>query len=132
MGSRLVRLSVAIGFAFIVSATARAQERGVRFLVSQVRDSVLEFQQGTAKWIKKGKLGFVVDPSRRDALVAQLRIDRVAGGMVMAVVTAQTQPLSIDHVVVLDEPPPAWYRRLSLWAGLAVGAALGFLAGAAT
>jgi hypothetical protein len=115
-----------------VAARVEAQERGVRFLVSQVRDSVVEFQQGTAKWIKRGKLGFAVDPARRDALVAQLRIDRVAGGMVTAVVTAQSQPLSTDHVVILDQPPPAWYKRLSLWAGLAVGAALGFLAGAAT
>jgi hypothetical protein len=127
-----MKLRLALCFVVGFAAAGQAQDRGVRFLVSEVRDSLVEFQQGTAKWIKRGKLGIAVDPARRDALIAQLRIDRVAGGMVTAVVTGQTQPLSADHVVILDEPPPPWYRRMALWAGLAVGAALGFLAGAAT
>jgi hypothetical protein len=130
-GSWLVRLSVAVGFAF-VAATAGAQDRGVRFAVSTVRDSLVEFPQGSARWVKRGKLGIAVDPARRDAMIARLRITNVGGGTVTAIVTAQSQPLSTDHVVILDEPPPAWYRRMALWAGFGIGAALGFLVGAAT
>jgi hypothetical protein len=127
-----MKLRLALCFVLGFAAAGQAQDRGVRFVVSEVRDSLVEFQQGTAKWIRRGKLGIAVDPSRRDALVARLRVANVNGGMVTAVVTAQSQPLSPNHVVILDEPPPAWYRRMALWAGLAVGAALGFLAGAAT
>lgn len=110
---------------------AQAQLKGVRFEVTTVGDTTIGFKAGTERWIRPGIEGIAVDPKKRDVLVARLRVLRVEkSGDVTAVVTGQTTAVTTEHVVLIQEPRPAWYRRRAFWGGLLLGAALGATAGA--
>lgn len=124
------RLSLAV-LLLAVAVPAHAQLKGVRFEVIGVGDTTLTFRAGTERWLKAGQRGIAVDPRKRDVLVARLRIAAVdRAGKVTAVVTGQTTAITTDHVVLMQEVPPPWYRRRTFWTGMAVGAALGAVAGA--
>ena len=124
--------SMALGLALLlpIGATAAgAQLRGVRFEVTAVGDTTVTFRSGNVRWVRGGNRGIAVDPRRHDALVARLRVTRVAKGTATAIVTGQTTALSTEHIVVLDEPKRPWYRARSFWGGLVAGAALGAVVG---
>jgi hypothetical protein len=109
---------------------AGAQLRGVRFPVATVGDTTLTFSPGKERWLRRGMTGIAVDPKKRDDLVARFRVVRVELTTgVTAVVTGQTTKLTTEHVVVIEEPAPRWYRRKAFWGGLLLGAALGATAG---
>ena len=109
---------------------AGAQLKGVRFEIAAVGDTTLGFRSGTEHWIKRGQSGIAVDPRKRDILVARLRVIGVdKAGYVTALVTGQTTAVTTDHVVLLQQAPPAWFRRRSFWGGVVLGAALGAVAG---
>ncbi len=113
-----------------VALPLHAQLKGVRFEVTTVGDTTVGFQSGTEHWIRPGIEGIAVDPRKRDVLVARLRVLRVdRSGAVTAVVTGQTTAVTSDHVILIQERRPAWYRRRSFWGGLLLGAALGATAG---
>jgi hypothetical protein len=118
-------LSILVGTA----ARAEAQLRGVRFEITQVGDTTFRFPRGTAAWVREGVTGIVVDPTRRDVLVARFRLMAVDSGLATALVTGQTTRVSTDHVVVLSEPRRPWYRSLTFWSGTVLGLAVGVLAG---
>lgn len=123
----LLLTAVALG---TLALPARAQLKGVRFEVTAVGDTTLAFRRGTERWLKPGLLGIAVDPRKRDVLVARLRVLQVdRAGLVTALVTGQTTAVTTDHVVLLDEVRPAWYRRRAFWGGMLLGAALGVTAG---
>jgi DNA mismatch repair protein MutH len=91
---------------------------------------MLTFPVGRERWLKPGMSGIAVDPKKRDDLVARFRVVRIdASTGVTAVVTGQTTKLTTEHVAVLEEPVPRWYRRKAFWGGLLLGAALGATAG---
>lgn len=103
-----------------------AQLRGVRFEIASVGDTTVIFRRGDEQWVRTASLAIAVDPRRRDALVARLRVLAVErGGLVTALVTGQTTVLTMDHVVVMDEPRRPWWRTRSFWGGLLAGAAAG-------
>lgn len=126
---RGVRLLIAAAL-FLVSTRAEAQFRGVRFEITTVGDTTFTFQSGRERWVKPGHTGIAVDPRKRDALVARFRIVQVAKGEAMAVITGQTTNVRTDHMVVMQEPRPPFYRTARFWSGLLLGAAVGFVAGA--
>lgn len=114
-----------------IATPAHAQLKGVRFEVTSVGDTTLTFDAGTERWIRRGIEGIAVDPAKRDVLVARLRVLGVdRSGAVTAMVTGQTTAVTRDHVVLLQEMRPAWYRRRAFWGGVVLGAALGATAGA--
>lgn len=107
-----------------------AQLKGVRFEVTAVGDTTLSFQSGTERWLRPGIEGIAVDPRKHDVLVARLRVLRVdRGGAVTALVTGQTTAVTTEHVVLIQERRPPWFRKRSFWGGLLLGAALGATAG---
>lgn len=123
----LLVVALALG---VFAVPARAQLKGVRFEIAAVGDTTLSFRSGTERWIRGGLRGIAVDPRKRDVLVARLRVLRVdRAGTVTALVTGQTTAVTTDHVVLLQELHPAWYRRRTFWMGMALGAALGTVAG---
>ncbi len=128
---RLLGLGVALLLAMgALARPVQAQLKGVRFEIAAVGDTTLGFRSGTEHWIKRGQSGIAVDPRKRDILVARLRVLGVdKAGYVTALVTGQTTAVTTDHVVLLQQAPPAWYRRRSFWGGLVLGAALGAAAG---
>jgi hypothetical protein len=68
----------------------RAQDRDVRFAITHVSDTTVTFQAGKMTWIVRSPRAIVVDPRRRDALVAQLKVLSIgANGEATALVTAQ-------------------------------------------
>jgi hypothetical protein len=111
---------------------AQAQSRAVRFIVTAVGDSTIEFQTGVARWVRPGQSGIAVDPRRRDVLVARIRVQSVREGSASAVITGQTTALTLDHVAILNEPRRSAYRSPAFWIGIAVGGALGFIGGMAS
>ena len=113
----------------LVSVRAEAQFRGVRFELTTVGDTTFTFQSGRDSWVKPGHSGIAVDPRKRDALVARFRVVQVTKGEAMAVITGQTTNVRTDHMVVMQEPRPPYYRTARFWSGLLLGAAVGFVAG---
>jgi hypothetical protein len=106
---------------------ARAQERTFRFPITAVGDTTVQFQAGKLTWVVRTPRAIVVDPRRRDALVASLKVLSVSStGEATAVVTGQTGRITTDHVVVTTEPPRRWYRSAMLWMGTAFGLLVGF------
>jgi hypothetical protein len=71
--------------------------------------------------------GIVVDPRRRDALVAEFLVLRVDTGLVTAVITGQTTRVATEHIAVLSEPAKPWWRSITFWGGTVFGIVIGAL-----
>lgn len=128
---RFVFLIVA-AFAWALPTRARAQDRDVRFAITNVGDTTVTFQAGKMTWVVRSKRAIVVDPNRRDALVARLKVVSVSStGEAIAIVTGQTGRITTEHVVLGTEPPTRWYRNTMLWMGAALGLVTGFAIGKA-
>ena len=126
---RKLALASALAVA-VASAPVGAQQLAARFEVTSVGDSTFTFAVGSMRWAATRSRGIVVDPARRDALVARFRILGVQNDTVTALVTGQTSRVTIEHFVVLNPPPPPkWYARPSFWGGAALGALAGLLVG---
>ena len=105
----------------------RAQDRDVRFAITHVSDTTVTFQAGKMTWIVRSPRAIVVDPRRRDALVAQLKVLSIgANGEATALVTAQAGRITTDHVVIGTEPRSRWYKSPLMWMGTAFGLLVGF------
>lgn len=114
------------------AAPAGAQQVAARFEITSVGDSTFAFWIGTQAWAATRGRGIVVDPARRDALVARFRILGVTGDTVTALVTGQTSRITTQHFVVMPPPPPPrWFRRGTFWGGGALGLLVGALVGGA-
>ena len=109
------------------AGTAQAQSRGVRFEITQVGDTTFRFPRGSAAWVKPEITGVVVDPRRRDGLIARFEVMRIDTGLVTARVTGLTTRLATEHIAVLTEPPKPWYRGITFWAGTVFGVVVGAL-----
>jgi hypothetical protein len=106
---------------------ARAQDRDVRFAITHVGDTTVTFQAGKMTWVVRSPRAIVVDPRRRDALVAQLKVLSIgANGEATALVTAQAGRITTEHVVIGTEPRSRWYRSPLMWMGVAFGLIVGF------
>jgi hypothetical protein len=106
---------------------ARAQDRDVRFAITHVGDTTVTFQAGKMTWVVRSPRAIVVDPRRRDALVAQLKVLSIgANGEATALVTAQAGRITTDHVVIGTEPRSRWYKSPLMWMGTAFGLLVGF------
>ena len=95
-----------------------ARERAgpdVRFEITAVGDTTVTFRAGKMKWVVRSTQAIVVDPRRRDALVARLQawLSVSSTGDATAVVTGQTGRITTDHFVVAAQPPTRWYQEHS-------------------
>jgi hypothetical protein len=108
-------------------AGAQALERAVRFQIESVGDSTFTFDVGEQRWVAPAQRGIAVDPRRRDALVARFVVWRVEEGLATALITGETTRLRSDHIAVLRQPPPRWFRSASFWTGAAAGLVTGVL-----
>jgi hypothetical protein len=121
----VVGAAVLAGSALTASAQGKAP---ARFPITSVGDSTFSFHSGSARWVARGSEGAVVDPSRRDALVAHFRVLSVLHGDAIALVTGQMTDVTTDHVAVLEAPGRPWYRVRLFWLGLFLGGAVGAVA----
>ena len=129
---RRLMIGAALVAGAVVPARAQAQQVAARFEISTVGDSTFTFAIGSQKWVAQRDRGIVVDPARRDALVARFRILGVVDGVVTALVTGQTTLVTNQHFVVMNPPPPPrWHHRPAFWAGSAVGTIVGLVVGGA-
>lgn len=112
---------------FAPASRASAQDRDVRFEITSVGDTTVTFRAGRMTWVVRSPQAIVVDPRRRDALVARLKVLSVSStGDAVAVVTGQTGRITTDHFVVAAQPPTRWYKNAALWMGTAFGLIAGF------
>lgn len=123
---KVTRYAFVAALLLIGAERAGAQDRSVRFEITQVGDSTFRFPRGSATWVKPGEIGKAVDPRRRDALVARFRVVSVDSGLATAVITGQTTRIATEHIVLMTEPQKPWYRTTMFWGGTV----LGFVAGA--
>lgn len=128
---RLASLLVATLALGALVPRAQAQERAVRFEIIETQDTTFSFSIGRYGWVAPGQKGIVVDPRRRDVLVARFEVLSVQDGLATALVTGQTTTLSTSHAALLDEPRRAFWRRGAFWGGLLLGIGLGFAGGTA-
>ena len=113
--------------AFVTPSRARGQDRDVRFEITAVGDTTVTFRTGRLTWVVRSPRTIVVDPRRRDAAIARLKVVSVSSaGEAVAVVTGQSGRITTDHLVIAQEPPTRWYKSLGLWVGLTLGFVAGF------
>lgn len=128
-----MRFIVALGILalpFVPLQPVRAQQRDYRFEITSVGDSTITFKAGRLTWVVRSPSTIVVDPRRRDALVARLKVLSLSSdGEATALVTGQAGRITTDHFVIAVEPPSRWYRSALLWVGTAFGLAAGFALG---
>ncbi len=131
MLARFVRALAVCAAILLVPAALRAQDSAIRLEIRSVGDSVFTFNSSPVSWIARGQQGIVVDPRRRDVLVARFRVLNVEAGVGNALILGQTQPVSIEHVALLREPRPHWFTSKTFWFGVVAGAVGGVIAGKA-
>ena len=102
----------------------------LRFEITAVGDSTIEFSVRDQPWVKAHLRGIAVDPRRRDMLVAQFEVLRVRDGVATALITGATTRVSVDHVAQLAQPPRPWWRAGSVWVAALVGLGAGLALGA--
>lgn len=107
------------------AATARVPRDAARFEIESVDDSTATFRQFEARWLKPGMTVHAVDPARRDALVARLRIIKADSGRLTALVTSQVTRVTTDHFVLAVEPPRKWYQERRVWWSFVGGGIVG-------
>jgi len=123
----LLAVLVAVAGVLVPMSRAGAQDRDVRFEITAVGDTTVNFRVGKMTWVVRSPRAMVVDPRRRDERVASLKVLSVSStGEAMAIVTGQRGRITTDHVVLIEEPPSRWYRNTGLWFGAALGLAAGF------
>jgi hypothetical protein len=116
-----------LGFLSLVAvSSAHGQATEVRFQVTSVGDSTVNFSVGASKWVAVGKKGIVVDPRRQDVLIARIEVLSVSGGTAKALITGQTSTVERGYVAVLERPEPRLFSKRDFWLGTLLGAALGF------
>jgi hypothetical protein len=106
----------------------------VRFEIVTAGDSTFQLLAPSASWLRTGMTGIVVDPRRRDVLVARFTLLAQRGDTTDALVTGQTMRVSTDHVALVARPaePPRIIERVErrrFWTGAAVGGVLGLIFG---
>ena len=129
----MTRTLLAVALTLLLAVPVRtvaAQQRDFRFEIMSVGDTTVTFRAGRLTWVVRSPSTIVVDPKRRDALVARLRVLSVSStGEAIAVVTGQTGRITTEHFVIAVEPRSRWYRSPLLWIGTAFGLATGFALG---
>jgi hypothetical protein len=110
----------------VLATSAHAQANEVRFPVTSVGDSTVNFQVGANKWVAAGKSGIVVDPKRQDVLIARISILSVRSGTARALITGQTTTVEPGFVAVLERPEPRLFSKRDFWIGTVLGALVGF------
>jgi hypothetical protein len=131
MLARVIRSLAIVAALAVAPSVVRAQDSAVRMEIKSVGDSTFTFNSSQIPWVARGQNGIVVDPRRRDVLVARFKVLTVESGTGSALILGQTQPVSIDHVALLRQPRPNWFTSKSFWIGVAGGFAGGFIAGKA-
>jgi hypothetical protein len=121
---------VAVALYLGVPAVAQAQSPCVRFEIASTKDTTFTFSIAARPEITAGRTGVVVDPRRRDALVARFTVSRVDRGIATAVITGQTTDVAAAHVALIDEEKQTTTKSKKFWIGLAVGAVAGLGIGA--
>ena len=126
--ARLVRTLVVVAIVAL-PGVAHAQDSPVRMEIKSVGDSTFTFNSSQVTWVVPGLSGIVVDPRRRDVLVARFKVLSVDSGTGNALILGQTTRVGIDHMALLSQPQPHWYRNKAFWGGLVAGVLGGFALG---
>lgn len=109
------------------STLCSAQQGAYRFEITAVGDSTISFRVQDAGWMKPGRKGIAVDPTRRDELIARFTVLRVEGQLATAVVTGQTAKITTSFVALVEPPGRHWYEQPAVWIAAGAGIVAGVL-----
>jgi hypothetical protein len=105
-----------------------------RFEIVAIGDSTFVFLASRAPWLRAGGYGIAVDPRRRDVLVARFDVVDRHADSATALVTGQTQRVTVEHVALVTRPADtvsvtvlAPVRRTRFWEGVLAGLGVGIL-----
>ena len=108
--------------------------RAWRFELADAGDSTFRFAVGGVRWVRRGTTGIVIDPRRRDALVARFEVQDVGADTAVGLILGQTQRVVAEHVALVAPPQLRPWRQRPFWQGALAGAfaagmltAIGFL-----
>lgn len=123
-----ILFGVCVSAALLMPARAvAAQQLDARFEITSVGDTTVTFRAGRMTWVVRSPSAIVVDPRRRDALIARIKVLSISSeGEATALVTGQTGRITTDYFVVAAQPRTRWYRSAMLWMGTAFGLVIGF------
>jgi hypothetical protein len=113
----------------VVAATSTSPATATRFEITEVQDSTFTIAVRGVPWVGAGMTGIVVDPAKRDVLVARYRIVRRGAADATALVTGQTTKVTIDQAALLQAPAVRTSSKKAFWSGWGVGFLLGAVAG---
>jgi hypothetical protein len=126
MARLIARVAAAAALAVALASPLAAQRTAARFFVDSVADTTFAFRIGMEDdWVGVGAVGVVVDPARRDALVAEFRVLSLWGNRATALVTGQITFVTASHVVLLEPPRRRFFRDRRFWNGALLGLLLG-------
>ena len=109
----------------MLTTLGRIPRDAARFEIESVDDSTARFRTFEVKWLRPGMQVYAVDPARRDAFVARLRIVRSDSGRLVALVTGQVTRVTTDHFLLAVQPALPWYRTRRFWWGALGGGVFG-------
>ncbi len=133
MGTRHVVAMAALVFSACKSGSATATSPSAqsiprdaaRFEIDAVDDSTARFRPKESRWVRPGMAVYAVDPMRRDAIVARMRVLSAEGESVTALVTSQVARVNTSHVLLIARDVAPWWRARTFWWGAAAGGAVG-------
>jgi hypothetical protein len=127
--SRAAAIALAVSATTLLGAArpagAQAPRDTIRFPIVQVGDSTFELALGRHTWVRPRAVGIVIDPRRRDSLVARFEVLGVTATNATALVTGQTTRIMPDQIALLERPRRGALMTRMFWNGVGVGAVVG-------
>jgi hypothetical protein len=100
-----------------------------RLEITAVQDTTFTIAVRDFAWVSPGMAGIVVDPAKRDVLVARYRVVQRSATEATAMITGQTTKVSIDQAALLQPPAPRAESKKAFWSGAGIGLLLGAVVG---
>jgi hypothetical protein len=114
----------------VTASTGTSTATATRFEITEVQDSTFTIAVREFPWVAAGMTGIVVDPAKRDVLVARFRVLRRGAVDATALVTGQTTRVTVDQAALLEAPPQKPRTRRAFLTGWGLGFLLGSVVGA--
>jgi hypothetical protein len=113
----------------VVTTSAVSTSTATRLEITGVQDTTFSIAVRNVEWVTPGMSGIVVDPTKRDVLVARFRVVQRGVTEATAVVTGQTTKVTAEQAALLQAPAPRVESKKAFWSGVGLGLLFGSVVG---